>query len=118
MSHPLSKRPCAGSMAHGGIAIMRILALALFLAACVPAPAQQRADVAHGRRLATVMGCISCHGPKLDGHLFEEDPGFALAWSSNLSRILPRWNDRQIATTLRTFGAATRLMAAADRRAA
>ena len=81
---------------------MRTLALALLLAACVPAPAQQRADVAHGRRLATVMGCISCHGERLDGHLFEEDPTFALAYSSNLSRILPRRTDAQIAATLRT----------------
>jgi cytochrome c553 len=75
-----------------------VLAL-LVLAACSRAPA---ADVAHGKRLATVMGCVSCHGPKLDGHLFEENPAFAVAWSSNLSRILPDWSDAQIEATLRT----------------
>lgn len=80
---------------------MRMMALLamLALAACARAPA---ADVAHGRRLATVMGCVSCHGPKLDGHLFEENPAFAIAWSANLSRILPTWSDAQIATTVRT----------------
>lgn len=48
------------------------------------------------------MGCTSCHGAALDGHLFEEDPQFALAWSSNLSRILPRWSDAQLGKTLRS----------------
>ena len=75
-----------------------VLAL-LVLAACSRAPA---ADVAHGKRLATVMGCVSCHGPKLDGHLFEENPAFAVTWSSNLSRILPDWSEAQIEATLRT----------------
>lgn len=48
------------------------------------------------------MGCTSCHGTALEGHLFEEDPAFALAWSSNLSRILPRRTDAQIDATLRS----------------
>lgn len=47
------------------------------------------------------MGCTSCHGTRLDGHLFEENPQFAIAWSSNLSRILPRWSDAQIESALR-----------------
>lgn len=76
-----------------------VLSLALALAGCGRAPA---ADVAHGRRLATVMGCISCHGEKLDGHLFEENASFAIVWSSNLSRILPKWSDGQIEAALRT----------------
>jgi mono/diheme cytochrome c family protein len=78
--------------------MMAMLAM-LALAACSRTPA---ADVAHGKRLATVMGCVSCHGPKLDGHLFEENPAFAIAWSSNLSRILPAWSDAQIDHTLRS----------------
>ncbi|NJR80252.1 c-type cytochrome [Sphingomonas corticis] len=91
-------------MADGGKSTMRLFVLmaTLVLAACAPAPAANRADAAHGRRLATVMGCVSCHGERLDGHLFEENPAFALAYSSNLSRILPRWSDAQIAATLRT----------------
>lgn len=88
-------------MGGGGIIGMKRIALllALALAGCARAPA---AEVAHGRRLATVMGCTSCHGEKLDGHLFEENARFAVAWSSNLSRILPRWSDAQVEAALRT----------------
>ncbi|MDO7841878.1 c-type cytochrome [Sphingomonas immobilis] len=71
----------------------------LALAACAQAGARQRA---HGLRLATEMGCISCHGEKLDGHVFEENAQFAFAWSSNLSRILPGLSNAQIDQTLRT----------------
>lgn len=77
-----------------------ILALAVSLASCTGKANTD--DVSHGHRLATVMGCISCHGEKLDGHLFEEDPTMVIAWSSNLSRILPRWSDTQVESTLRT----------------
>ena len=76
-----------------------ILVLAMVLGACSRA---ETGDVEHGRRLATVTGCISCHGERLEGHLFEENAQFALAWSSNLSRILPGWSNAQIETTLRT----------------
>lgn len=64
--------------------------------------AARRADLSHGKRIAQIEGCVSCHGAKLDGHLFEENPDFAIAWSSNLSRILPRRTDAQIERTLRT----------------
>ena len=70
----------------------------LLLAAC----SGPRGDIEHGKRLATITGCISCHGPKLDGHLFEENPAFALAWSANLSRRLPGYSDAQIDATLRS----------------
>lgn len=73
-----------------------IAAAALLLAACGTTP-----DVNRGARLATVMGCTSCHGATLDGHLFQENPRFAIAWSSNLSQILPRWSDGQIEAALR-----------------
>lgn len=79
---------------------IRGLALAVLLASC--ADGAPKGDAQRGHRLATLAGCTSCHGAKLDGHLFEEDPNFAIAWSSNLSRILPRWSDAQIETTMRT----------------
>ena len=74
--------------------------MALVLAACTAVPPAP--DLAHGRRIAQIEGCISCHGDKLDGHLVEEDPQFVLAWSSNLSRLLPRWSDATAERTLRT----------------
>lgn len=73
--------------------------LALLLAACSH---PEGPDVARGRRLATIMGCISCHGERLDGHLVQEDAQFALVWSSNLSRILPGWTDAQLERSLRS----------------
>jgi mono/diheme cytochrome c family protein len=65
-------------------------------------PSHRPPDVAHGRRIAQIEGCISCHGEKLDGHLFEDNAQFALAWSSNLSRMLPRMNDATMERSLRT----------------
>jgi cytochrome c553 len=75
-------------------------AMGCLLAGCHGAP--PAASIERGHHLATVMGCTSCHGKRLDGHLFEEDPKVVLAWSSNLSRVLPRWSDREIEAALRT----------------
>ena len=75
-------------------------AVSLSLAACTASP--PATDLAHGRGIAQIEGCISCHGEKLEGHLGEEDPQFARAWSSNLSRLLPRWNDAMVEQTLRS----------------
>lgn len=74
--------------------------LAAVLAGCTAQP--PAADLAHGRRLAAIGGCISCHGAKLDGHTVEEDPRFAVIWSANLSRILPTLSDAQVERVLRT----------------
>ncbi|QQV78025.1 c-type cytochrome [Sphingomonas aliaeris] len=75
-------------------------AAALSLASCTvssPVP-----DPVHGRQIAQIEGCISCHGDRLDGHLVEEDAQFAIAWSSNLSRLIPRWDDAAVERTLRS----------------
>jgi cytochrome c553 len=60
------------------------------------------AQVARGEHLATVMGCISCHGQDLQGHLHHEDPALMTLWNSNLTLVLPTWSDEQIERTLRT----------------
>jgi mono/diheme cytochrome c family protein len=75
-------------------------AVVLSLAACAASPPMP--DLAHGRHVARIEGCISCHGEKLDGHLVEDEAQFALAWSSNLSRLLPRWSDAMVEQTLRS----------------
>lgn len=76
----------------------------ILVAALVAASGTGRAAnlVERGLHLATVMGCTSCHGHGLDGHLFQEDARVVIAWSSNLSRLLPAWSDAQVETTLRT----------------
>lgn len=52
-----------------------------------------RADTVHGRQLATVLGCVSCHGAKMDGHLFQHEPGVATIYSANASLIIPNYTD-------------------------
>ncbi len=74
--------------------------LTLSLTACTAQPPAP--DIVHGHKIAQIQGCISCHGDKLDGHLVEENPQFALLWSSNLSRLLPRLDDAVVERTLRT----------------
>lgn len=82
---------------------LRTIIVALATGALVGcASPKAEANAERGHRIATLMGCTSCHGDKLDGHLFEENPQLAIAWSSNLSRILPKWSDAEIGATLRT----------------
>jgi cytochrome c553 len=87
----------------------------LLLAACgrsPPAPQPQaeavrfetaaaRTPVQHGRRLARVLGCEGCHGANLQGQSWEEDPDFAISFTSNLTRALPAYSDAQLERAMR-----------------
>jgi mono/diheme cytochrome c family protein len=84
----------------GGIE-MRVWTSAVLLLTASAAVASPP-NITRGRRIAQIEGCISCHGEKLDGHLVEDNPQFALAWSSNLSRLIPRWNNAIVEHVLRT----------------
>jgi mono/diheme cytochrome c family protein len=55
-----------------------------------------------GERLAYSLGCVSCHDRDLTGHLVEEDRDRLYAYSTNLSLLLPRWSDADIARALRS----------------
>lgn len=59
-------------------------------------------EVAEGERLAYTLGCVSCHDRDLTGHLVEEDRDRLYAYSTNLSLLLPRWSDADIAKALRS----------------
>ncbi|HEY5723135.1 MAG TPA: c-type cytochrome [Allosphingosinicella sp.] len=96
-----------------------ILALAALLSACggpareseTPPPLQfdppaattapKQAALRHGERLASVLGCRGCHGKDLTGHVGEDDPKVALLWTSNLTRVLPAYDDAQLERALR-----------------
>ncbi len=55
---------------------------------------QASADpVAHGERVARILGCLGCHGEALTGNDWSE-AGFAAMWSSNLTRVVRRHDDR------------------------
>jgi cytochrome c553 len=85
-----------------------VLAFALLLGACGSQPRNQQAaaettpiqfsrasadQVAHGERVARVLGCIGCHGETLTGNDWSE-AGTAIMWSSNLTRVVRRHDDR------------------------
>ena len=56
--------------------------------------------VQHGQRLARVLGCQGCHGTDLTGEDWSE-PGFGRLWTANLTRAVPRYDDRQLAALIR-----------------
>ena len=84
------------------IVIAAGMALALALAGVAGRAAPVKADVQRGKYLATVLGCTSCHGTKLDGHDMFDDATIAVLYSSNLSRRVPRYTDAQLDAVIRT----------------
>ncbi len=78
-----------------------VLGMGLALATPVIAAAT-KGSAARGAGIARALGCTDCHGRKLDGHAVIDDPTIATLYSSNLSRVLPRYTDAQIERTLRT----------------
>src|SRR5688500_16582354 len=93
-----------------------LLAAAGVISACSPEPEQPPAEpalqfeavgeseTARGERLAKVLGCLGCHGKDLTGQPWIEAPNFAILFTSNLTRAVPRYSAAQLAQTLR-FGA-------------
>lgn len=90
------------------------IAAALLLAGCGQAPPEATTTapvrfeqaagasmVEQGRRLARVLGCDGCHGPELHGEPWEEQADFAILFSSNLARALPRYSDAQLERAVR-----------------
>ncbi len=67
----------------------------------MPAGAGAEARLAHGERLARVLGCNGCHGDDLTGGPWIEEPAFAIQFASNLTRVLPGYSDAQLEQTLR-----------------
>lgn len=53
------------------------------------------ARVAHGRRIARVLGCNGCHGADLQGERFYE------LYASNLTLEVPKYSDEQLDRLLR-----------------
>ncbi|WP_185965076.1 c-type cytochrome [Glacieibacterium frigidum] len=74
----------------------------MVLAAMVAASAAAapRGDAGRGAKLATVLGCHDCHGAGLTGKPVIDDPTIAKLNSSNLTRAVPRYTDRELARVL------------------
>ncbi|KAB7643715.1 cytochrome c [Polymorphobacter fuscus] len=83
-----------------------IIVAIVLAAGAAPAPGwpfdRTGADpVAHGARLAAVLGCTGCHGAALTGEDWSE-PGFIRLWTSNLTRTVPDYSDAQLRNAIRS----------------
>lgn len=79
-------------------------ALLLVAAAPVSLPrfdATPGGELAHGARLARVLGCAGCHNTALTGNDWSE-PGVVRLWSANLTRSASRYNRAEFAAMVRT----------------
>ncbi|HVL79444.1 MAG TPA: c-type cytochrome [Sphingomicrobium sp.] len=56
---------------------------------------QASARIAHGRRIADVLGCTGCHGAGMQGKRFYE------LYASNLTTVVPDYSDGQLVQLLR-----------------
>lgn len=94
----------------GKAALVGIVALAL--ASCsgpeqqegIPAPVTfarlASSDVAHGERVATVLGCTGCHGKDLQGRDWSDEMG--VLWTANLTRSAERYGDAELVAMITT----------------
>ena len=62
-----------------------------------PTPAQ----LADAPRQLKVLGCISCHGEKLEGEKFFDDAKLATLYTSNLTQVAAKASDQQLAQAIR-----------------
>jgi cytochrome c553 len=59
------------------------------------------AEIAEGKRIARLAGCLHCHGEKLTGTVVDDIPHLLRLVAPNLSTMLPGYSDAQLATVLR-----------------
>ena len=94
--------------------VTAILLLVSPIAACAkpPAPSAITFDgggatdpatrLAHGERLARLLGCINCHGERLQGsNASADDPDFGDMNAPNLSLLLPVYSDAELDKAIR-----------------
>jgi mono/diheme cytochrome c family protein len=60
------------------------------------------AKLAHGARLAKVLGCVGCHGSNYQGGEFPPEPGWGSIHSANLTREQANWSDAELEEIMRT----------------
>lgn len=59
------------------------------------------AQLADGDRQLKILGCYSCHGDGLRGHLMFSEPNVADVYAPNLTLIAAKANDQQLARAIR-----------------
>jgi mono/diheme cytochrome c family protein len=58
-------------------------------------------EIAEGRRIAQLAGCMHCHGDNLAGTVVDDIPNLVRLVAPNISTSLPNYSDAQLATVLR-----------------
>jgi cytochrome c553 len=58
-------------------------------------------EIAEGRRVAQLAGCMHCHGDNLAGTVVDDIPNLVRLVAPNISTRLPAYTDAQLATVLR-----------------
>jgi mono/diheme cytochrome c family protein len=58
-------------------------------------------QLADSHRQLRVMGCLSCHGEGLRGHLFFDEPNVARLYAPNLTLVAETASDQQLAQAIR-----------------
>ncbi|HUQ10861.1 MAG TPA: cytochrome c [Steroidobacteraceae bacterium] len=58
-------------------------------------------NIAEGKRIAQLAGCMHCHGEKLQGGLVDDIPNLVRLVAPNISVKLPDYTNDQLATVLR-----------------
>ena len=66
-------------------------------------------EVAHGGRIADVLGCTGCHGANLEGKDWS-DPGFGKLWTANLTQAASRYDDEAFAKVIRSGARSDRVL--------
>jgi len=93
-----------------GLAVLAILAIFILSERAVssaPTPEPSRlarptaAQIADGPRQLHVLGCVSCHGAKLQGDLFLDDPKIAMLYAPNLTLVAAKATDEQLDHAIR-----------------
>jgi cytochrome c553 len=59
------------------------------------------AEIAEGRRIAQLAGCMHCHGDNLTGTVVDDIPNLLRLVAPNISTLLPAYTDAQLAAVLR-----------------
>lgn len=122
--------PAAGDLERGGRGMRRVArwaaytlgglaALALLAAAAVYVQSERvlrrtydvplsgfvaptdSASIAEGRRLATLRGCLGCHGQRLEGRVFFDEPYVARITAANLTRVVRTHSDAELERIIR-----------------
>jgi mono/diheme cytochrome c family protein len=89
-------------VAAGAIFVISELALRKeHRAAAEPLPAPTPAQLADGPRQARILGCLSCHGDRLEGKVMFEAPGVARVVAPNLTTLAALASDQQLAAAIR-----------------